>query len=756
MNVNLSSVIKLKTFMKIDFFLRLSLVFYLFTFLVSFPINAQVDIARWDFESLTNSYVTSPAPSIGTGAASIVGSMSTSGSGTVQGFGNCNSSSNGGTIGWQISNAAPGSTSESSGVQFMVSTVGYSNIQFYFDNRLSNTAVRTRRIQYTLNGGASWINLDLVEGTGGNYTRGCTNQGVIDNGKIDASNPVVGNNSGDRWTRATIDFSAITSANENSNFGVRILAAHYSNTGQFRQANNSSNVATAGTWRFDNVAFRGTALIVNPTLPFSSCNLLVYRVGNGSTTLGNAANQVSLVEVSSAGTLVQTVNNFTGSNLITQSGSANSNGYFNTYNNLIALPGHNEAVGTVSVNSNNSKRAIIADNTLSYSTYDLPISAPIPFDSDNFRCIIPTGSNTFYASGSGSSNNGGIWYFNGSTYVQLLAGNVRNIEIFNNQLYFSTGSSSDFGAIGIYKLTNGLPTSGSSQPYTTVATYSTTSGTGGPFGFSLSPDGCSLYVADAGSTGVGSYPGISKWTLSGSSFAYQYSFNTNATGLVVDYSNPHPIIYATTTQTQNNNIIKITDTDVAASTTTILSSGNNYVFRGIDFTPNSNAAITISQQPQSQTVCENEAVSISVSATSSVSLTYQWYSNSIDSYCGASPVSGATSSTFSTSISSAGTTYYFVKIVSLCSSIVFSYRVAVIINEPVNPNFTSISAICPGGNFTLPSTSTNIISGIWTPSINTNETTNYTFTPNASQCANSTSMTVQVYKAPRILALSPP
>jgi hypothetical protein len=255
---------------------------------------------------------------------------------------------------------------------------------------------------------------------------------------------------------------------------------------------------------------------------------------------------------------------------------------------------------------------------------------------------------------------------------------------------------------------------------------------------------------------VGSYPGISKWTLSGSSFAYQYSFNTNATGLVVDYTNTHPIIYATTTQVQNNNIIKIIDTDAAASINSILSSGTNYVFRGIDFTPNSNAAITISQQPQTQTVCENEAVSISVLSTSSASLTYQWYSNSIDSYCGATPVSGEINNAFSPPVSISGTTYYFVKIVSLCSSIVFSHRVAVIVIEPVNPSFTAITAICSGGNFTLPSTSTNSINGSWSPPNNTNETTNYVFTPNVGQCANSTSITVQVYSPPRILALSPP
>ncbi len=243
---------------------------------------------------------------------------------------------------------------------------------------------------------------------------------------------------------------------------------------------------------------------------------------------------------------------------------------------------------------------------------------------------------------------------------------------------------------------------------------------------------------------------------SGAIYNYAYSFSTNALGIVVDYSSNNPVIYATTTQSQNNNLIKIIDSGPSSVTSIILSSGGNYIFKGIDFTPSSTVAISISQQPQSQTVCENETVSISVSATSSESLTYQWYSNSIDSYCGASPVSGATSGTFSTSISSAGTTYYFVKIVSLCSSIVFSNRVAVNVNEPVNPNFTSISAICPGVNFTLPSTSINGVSGTWSPLNNTNETTNYTFTPNASQCANSTSMTVQVYKAPRILALSPP
>lgn len=229
---------------------------FILLFFTTPPSFGQTVINQWDFESLSNSQVSNPAPSIGTGAASIVGSMSTSGTGTVQGFGNCNSSSNSGTIGWQISNATPGSTSESSGVQFMISTSGFCNIKFSFDHRLSNASTRTRRIQYTTDG-TNWINFN-VNST--NYLSNCPNQGGIDDGRIDASNPM-GNNAGDRWTRVTsIDFSAIPNVNNNPNFGIRIVAAHYSTSGQFRQTNSVGTIATGGSWRFDNVTLSGSCL----------------------------------------------------------------------------------------------------------------------------------------------------------------------------------------------------------------------------------------------------------------------------------------------------------------------------------------------------------------------------------------------------------------------------------------------------------------------------------------------------------------
>jgi gliding motility-associated-like protein len=68
------------------------------------------------------------------------------------------------------------------------------------------------------------------------------------------------------------------------------------------------------------------------------------------------------------------------------------------------------------------------------------------------------------------------------------------------------------------------------------------------------------------------------------------------------------------------------------------------------------------------------------------------------------------------------------------------------ISAPQTPIFTQLPAICEGGTFTLPTTSTNGISGTWSPAENNTTTTTYTFTPNVTlfPCALETMMTVVV------------
>ena len=206
---------------------------------------SQITLTQWDFEeNPLLPTVNNPAPIIGSGNASIVGSMNNLSRATGSNTG-CSQTS--GTGSWAIGTAAPG-TPESSGGEFLISTVGYSGIMFTYDHRMSNSAVRTERIQYTLDG-IVWNNFD-VDPT--NSTIVCN--GSYDDGRFDRGNNV-GDNNGDSWSRKTIDFSSISGANNNPTFGVRIVAAYFSNTTEFRQSNNSTTIATGGTWRFDNVTF---------------------------------------------------------------------------------------------------------------------------------------------------------------------------------------------------------------------------------------------------------------------------------------------------------------------------------------------------------------------------------------------------------------------------------------------------------------------------------------------------------------------
>ena len=70
-------------------------------------------------------------------------------------------------------------------------------------------------------------------------------------------------------------------------------------------------------------------------------------------------------------------------------------------------------------------------------------------------------------------------------------------------------------------------------------------------------------------------------------------------------------------------------------------------------------------------------------------------------------------------------------------------EVAVTISPQVTPTFAPIASTCSGFNINaLPTTSNNGITGTWSPAINNNFTTTYTFTPNEGQCAATTTQTI--------------
>ena len=72
----------------------------------------------------------------------------------------------------------------------------------------------------------------------------------------------------------------------------------------------------------------------------------------------------------------------------------------------------------------------------------------------------------------------------------------------------------------------------------------------------------------------------------------------------------------------------------------------------------------------------------------------------------------------------------------------------------VTPQFAAINPICSGTSLTLPTTSTDGISGTWSPAFNNAASQTYTFTPNVG-CATTTTLAITVNSTPVILTSTP-
>ena len=210
-------------------------------------IVAQSQIALWNYNTIVGSPTTYNAD-LGVGTSSIVGTLTvaTAATGMDPIINNGCGAQNGLNPGAWAFTAVPGLTNESNGVQYNVSTVGYQNIKFTWDQRWSGTSVNTVRVKYTTDG-LAWTDFVMTD----QNTTYCN--GVLDAGRFQ------NNGVGDQYRRISVDFVSILAANNNPNFAVRILAAHYQATGEFRQTVLTSSIASAGTWRFDNVKVDGGA-----------------------------------------------------------------------------------------------------------------------------------------------------------------------------------------------------------------------------------------------------------------------------------------------------------------------------------------------------------------------------------------------------------------------------------------------------------------------------------------------------------------
>lgn len=328
--------------------------------------------------------------------------------------------------------------------------------------------------------------------------------------------------------------------------------------------------------------------------PFTSHSLVVLQVGDGSGALGSSATPAFIKEFGTNGVLLQTVAIPTaGGSQLTLSGTATTDGELavSADKKLLTFAGYVAAVGAagpVSADASTVNRAIgVLDTNGTFSRVGVSTTA---CSGANARGAVSDGVNYWLcgdSSGAGDAN-GGIWFSSrGATPIQVRAGNLRCVKIIGSRLYFSSAAST--GPYGIHDYIN-LPTDADSSSLV----FGATSGIGNPSpnAFAVSPDGTLAYVADDRAATDGG--GVQRWTNNGAAWALEYTLSIGATGtsnllrqIAVDFDGPHPVIYATTSETSANRLVAIDDTNaVAGSSFRLLAvAGSNTVFRGVSFSP---------------------------------------------------------------------------------------------------------------------------------------------------------------------------
>ena len=329
--------------------------------------------------------------------------------------------------------------------------------------------------------------------------------------------------------------------------------------------------------------------------PFTSGNIVVVRVGNGSAALTSAATPVFLDEYTPGGGFVQTIampTAVSGPNFrFSNSGTATSEGSINLSADraFLSLAGYDAAVGTLTVTSTTSVAnprvvGLVDANGIVNTTTGLTDS----YSANSIRSAYTTNGINIWTSGTATSTGGVRYTTTGASMATQLSTtltNLRAVSVYNSQLYVSSASSTFFG---VSSVGTGTPTT-SGQTITLLPGFPSTTGPS-PYAFEINPvQGNTMYVADDRTTISG---GIQKWVLISGTWSLAYTINpaasTGARGLTVDWRTPAPIIYATgTTVAGLNSIYVITDNGSAATSTStvIATSPANTAYRGVAFAP---------------------------------------------------------------------------------------------------------------------------------------------------------------------------
>jgi hypothetical protein len=406
---------------------------------------------------------------------------------------------------------------------------------------------------------------------------------------------------------ATATFSGLTTAITAGNTGYFWITASLpagAVVGNTLNIGNHTLTFAAGS-PTGSIAVGGNQVIIAQASTFTTGNILVEVVGDGTVPSGNAlpvniaeyfptTNQTTAFSTTPMLALATapTSPNYN----VVESGTGTSQGYLNRSadGTMLNVPGFNSNLGvavassvSTSLPTNGRTIGLVSPSRVATSPTTLNV-----FSGSNYRSLVSNGF-SYWMGGNGGINY--VFDAASTTSTALITGNQRVVNIFNNNLYYSTGSA----PAGVYQLnasTGGLPTAATSGTALVAASN--------PYAFSINPASTIMYVANDAvyiSTTPGpqttSGGGILKYTWSGSAWVFQYALQMRSTtagarGVTVDWSGSVPVLYVTTNETTPNTVIRIVDNGQTSgnSGTLLATAGSNRIFRGVAFAPIATAA----------------------------------------------------------------------------------------------------------------------------------------------------------------------
>jgi hypothetical protein len=338
--------------------------------------------------------------------------------------------------------------------------------------------------------------------------------------------------------------------------------------------------------------------LTHSQLSLQNGNLVVYRVGNGATALSNSSTNISLLEFQQDGTLVQTINlPATGSDRLTSSGTATSEGKLRYNGRFLAVTGYDRDPGVSNIKdttaADSPRRVRVFENNPLGTAQTVNFTGA--FNEDNVRSAIPQGDGSgVWVTGHASNTTNGVWYhnFNTNTTTQIVSNeNLRTVHIYNGQLYSGRASSGN----NVQTVGTGLPTTA------TTLTNLPNDPTGRSLFIADLAGGSVMYVTtDSGTLTKYSLVG-GNWQSNGTS-ATATGLGTvrDLTGYVDSSGNVRLFVITDGGTGGSSHLASITDTTGYNNSwnligfTSLATAGTNYAFRGITYVPEPSAIMTLS------------------------------------------------------------------------------------------------------------------------------------------------------------------